>query len=219
MSKNIILVMTICVFLTIGCANNVNNYNKLLFENNILYFQNKIGKFIITDEAHQPDYDVSNNIVVYASNKNGKLYLYNHLDKKVKLLNSPAGYYCSSPKIYNDEVFYTVLEKPELFYWPSDPYPSYLYVTNIKTNSIQPIIYEHIDMYSLQEYKNLFILKDMEFGNLGLLLFDPNTKRYIKIYDGLPNDKYIVKGNKIFSINQKEIVSNLDYWAEKIEKQ
>jgi hypothetical protein len=196
---------------------NFRENNSVLYsKSRKLYFREPNGKlFEITDKASSTDYDASGNIVVYVSQKDGKLYLYNHEDQKIAPLNSPDEYFVINPKLYKNHVFYTVMNNR------TDVNPAYLFVTDIRNGVAQEIIRSYIDMYSLLEYKNLYVLKG--FGKMKLVLLDPSTLKYI----GIPtNEKslynYVVKNNKLVSVDsagtETEVVNDLDYWVDLLEK-
>jgi hypothetical protein len=181
-----------------------------------LYFREPNGKlFEITDKISSTDYDVSGNIVVYVSQKDGKLYLYSHKDRKITLLNSPKEYFVGKPKLYKNYVFYTVMNSR------ADANPAYLLMTDMQDGTVQEIIHSYIDMYSLLEYKNLYVLKG--FGKIKLVLLNPDTLKYINIpVNGKSLYSLMIKANKLISVDSAgtgtEIVNDLDYLVNELGK-
>jgi hypothetical protein len=192
------------------------NYNVLYSQSHILYFRDDKGVlFEITRDASASDYAVSDNVVVYVSRKDGKLYLYDYLDKKIKPLNSPKEYFCKKPKLYKNYVFYTVM------YGMGDAQPAYLFVTDIRNGVTKEVIHSYIDMYSLLEYKNLYIFKGFEEAKLVLLNPDTHKYVYMPINNNMLNE-CIIKASKLVSVDDTgkeiEIVDDLDYWVNELEK-
>jgi hypothetical protein len=192
------------------------NHDILYSRSHILYFRDNKGRlFEITKDANASDYAVSRNIVVYVSQKDGKLYLYDFLDKKIKPLNLPEKYFVRKPKLYKNSVFYTVMNGVE------DVNPAYLFVTDIQNGIVQEVIHSYIDIYSLLEYKNFYIFKD--FGKAKLVLLNPDTYKYIYMpISGKSLYNCMIRANKLISVdnagNETEIVNNLDYWVNELEK-